>query len=251
MIYDRYGKFTFQEADEPRMVAASQSAEPCPEPVSREDVHAVPGPVPHTHYKSKGDARLLDPVQDELVLIPDALRYYDKLYEERRRLAEHVQTEEGECEFVLGQSLRVTWVPQQRADKALAQLFRAQPLPHGYRMAPDGLLEREVPLPPPTHSAWVPIVPEGNALGHLSWKRLLFLQFHVGILGAHRSAAKTFLLMSRQVWWSKMKEDLHQFVEKCLTCIRFRKMPSKQEQVFVIPTDRDCWEEVMVDLGSQ
>ena len=72
MVYDRYGQFTFQEDDEPRRVAASLSPELCPEPVSREDVHAVPGPVPNTRYKSKGDARLLDP-QDELVLTPGRL----------------------------------------------------------------------------------------------------------------------------------------------------------------------------------
>ena len=141
-------------------------------------------------------------------------------------MREDVCSDEGECDFVLGQALRVTWVPQQRADPGLDQIFRAQPIPPGFSLAPDGLREREVPLPAPTHNAWVPIVPDGSATGNLSWKRWLFLQFHVGMLGAHRSAAKTFLLMIRQVWWKTMQTDLNNYVDLCLTCIRFRKIPA-------------------------
>ena len=33
-----------------------------------------------------------------------------------------------------------------------------------------------------------------------------------------------------------------------MTCIQFRKMPQKQEAVPAIRTDRDCYEEVMIDL---
>ena len=127
-------------------------------------------------------------------------------------------------------------------------MFTARTLADGYRLAKDGLLERLVQLPPPANATWVPIVPDGMATGNLSWKRWLFLQCHVGILGAHRSADKTCLLLSRQVWWPSMKEDVQRWVERCLTCIQFRKMPQKQEAVPVIPTDRDCWEEVMIDL---
>ena len=46
-------------------------------------------------------------------------------------------------------------------------------------------------LPPPANLTWVPVVPDGFATKHLSWKRWLFLQCHVGILGAHRNASKT------------------------------------------------------------
>ena len=82
MVYDRYGQFTFQEDDENRRVAVQRvaTAEPCPEPESKEDTHGPPSPVPNTQVKSRGDrtlARTSDP--DDLVLTPDALRYYDKL----------------------------------------------------------------------------------------------------------------------------------------------------------------------------
>ena len=45
-----------------------------------------------------------------------------------------------------------------------------------------------------------------------------------------------------------MKKDVQSWWESCLTCLRFRKMPQKQEAVPVVPTNRDCWEEVMIDL---
>ena len=110
------------------------------------------------------------------------------MYEERAKLREEVLADEGECDFVLGHSLRLTWVPQQRADPGLAEVLRSKPMPPGFRSAPDGLLERQVPLPAPVDSAWVPVVPDGKAQGNLSWKRWLFLQFHVGILGGRIAA---------------------------------------------------------------
>ena len=92
--------------------------------------------------------------------------------------------------------MRLTWVSEQRADPVLMEILGTQPTPNGFRIAPDGLLEKLVPLPSPLGEAWVPVVPDGKATGNLTWKRWLFLQFHVGILGAHRSAAKTHLLMT-------------------------------------------------------
>ena len=143
-----------------------------------------PRPVPHTRVKSRGDrtlARSSDP--DDVVLTPDALRYYDKLYEERRKLRDEVLADEGECDFELGHALRLTWVSQQRADPVLMEILVTLPMPTGFRIAPDGLLERLVPLPAPAGDAWIPVVPDGTATGNLTWKRWLFLQFHAGILG--------------------------------------------------------------------
>ena len=80
-------------------------------------------------------------------------------------------------------------------------LFKLKTEGHeGYRVAKDGLLERWVSLPPPANDSWVPIVPDGQATGNLPWKRWLFLQCHVGVLGAHRNADKTLILLQRQVW---------------------------------------------------
>ena len=132
-------------------------------------------------------------------MTPDALAYYKKLDDKPKENADEAHAEVAECEFELGHSLLVTWIPAQRADKALMPMFSAKELANGYRIAKDGLLERQVNLPPPANATWVPIVPEGQAQANLPWKRWLFLQCHVGILGAHRNAEKTCALLSRQV----------------------------------------------------
>ena len=112
----------------------------------------------------------------------------------------------------------------------------------------QSVLERFVKPTKGPETLWVPIVPDGHATSVLTWKKWLFLQCHVGIVGGHRNAEKTHLVMSRQVWWNGMKKDVDDWIEKCLTCIRFKKIPQKQEAVAVIPVGAECWEEVMVDL---
>ena len=69
--------------------------------------------------------------------------------------------------------------------------MKAKPITDGYRIAPDGVLERDIRQTGPCAAKWVPVVPDGRATRHLSWKRLVFLQVHVGIFGGHRNAEKT------------------------------------------------------------
>ena len=156
MIYDRYGQFTFRESDERRRVAVQRvaAAEPCPEPVPREDTHGPPSPVPNTRVRSRRD-RAQD--SEELVLTPDALRYYDESYEARRQLREEVLEGEGECDFELGTALRLTWVSQQRGDTSLISIISTEPIPNGShprfrRISPHSrrpsLLRRVVRSPP-------------------------------------------------------------------------------------------------------
>ena len=53
--------------------------------------------------------------------------------------------------------------------------------------------------------------------------------------------------MTQVLWWVTMKTDVTNWVDQCLTCIRFRRRPMKQEHVAVKPTHLHPWEEVMVD----
>jgi hypothetical protein len=230
MVYDRYGTFSFSSrnlmATGGTLQASSSSLEPA---AAAGDAGPYEGPVPNTLFKKVGDPKALDGRgrdPSELVLTPDALKYYETCHDKRRELADDVRAEAGDCEFQLGESLRVTWVPQQRADKALSSMFSShKQLSDGFRLAPDGLLERCVHLRPPVGAKWVPIVPDGRATANLAWKKWLFLQCHVGVLGAHRSGDKTHDLLHRQVWWRGMKADIDKWWKQCLTCLRFRRMP--------------------------
>ena len=67
------------------------------------------GPVPNIEYGDQAsDPRIAKGEDGILDLTQDALRYYDTLYDKRRELSDEVKAESGECEFKLGQSLRLT-----------------------------------------------------------------------------------------------------------------------------------------------
>ena len=45
-----------------------------------------------------------------------------------------------------------------------------------------------------------------------------------------------------------MKVDVDTWTNRCITCVRFRKIPMRPQSEAVIPIDAECWEEVMIDL---
>ena len=45
-----------------------------------------------------------------------------------------------------------------------------------------------------------------------------------------------------------MKKDIDRWCKDCLNCMQLRGQPRKQEQVPVVPTNRDCYQEVMIDV---
>lgn len=85
-------------------------------------------------------------------------------------------------------------------------------------------------------------------MGSTTWKRWIFMQIHVGTFGGHRLLNQTLLVIGRVAWWVNMTHDVRGWIEECLTCIRFRKRPTKQDAVAVKPRDLECWEEVMIDI---
>ena len=66
-----------------------------------------------------------------------------------------------------------------------------------YRIAEDGVLERRITTGHLGQPEWVPIVPEGYATAHITWKKFVFQQCHLGILGGHRNADKTYACSRR------------------------------------------------------
>ena len=69
------------------------------------------------------------------------------------------------------------------------------------------------------------------------------------MLGARRNAKKTTMIIVRQCWWQSVTKDVDAWCQKCITCLRLRRVATKQESpVAVAPLDADCWEEVMIDL---
>ena len=44
---------------------------------------------------------------------------------------------------------------------------------------------------------WAPVVPQGLAVGHTSWRRWAFLQIHVGVFGGRRLLDQTVRIPGR------------------------------------------------------
>ena len=63
----------------------------------------------------------------------------------------------------------------QRSEPTLYALLTNPDEKKGYRVAVDGLLEKGV-IAKDRPMTWVPVVPQGNATTHLSWKRWVWLQ---------------------------------------------------------------------------
>ena len=178
--------------------------------------------------------------------------WLDQKYRERETLAEEARGATG-SRLSIGQDLRNAWFKDQRSDPQLLPIIQScckkdQKEPR-FRIADDGLLERLV------HNAdgqgsekWVPVVPAGEAAHMMTWKEFCARQVHAGIMGAHRSGSKMLALLRRTCWWENMEADLEKFSDNCLTCIRGRKRPVKQQAVAVKPSWLECWEEVAVDF---
>ena len=96
-----------------------------------------PPPVPHEFDYSVEN-------EDEKWERMKAEDHHRRQVEKRESLAEEVRADAGEVEFEVKTGLRVTWLGEQRADPELAPLFKAKQLAEGYRMASDGLLERQI-----------------------------------------------------------------------------------------------------------
>ena len=125
--------------------------------------------------------------------------------------------------------VRITWASHQRAEKELNAVITAKEMKDGFRLAPDQVLEREIRQHAPCPPKWLPVVPDGQCTRHLTWKRWLFLQFHVGFLGAHKNEDKTENIMSRLCWWRTMRKDIKSWIDEMKECMRseFGKMKNR------------------------
>ena len=182
---------------------------------------------------------------DEEVIQTGTISEHPEFEIEREGLAQEARDAAGISEFKVSGSLRGAWHEAQRKDESLAGIFRKTA--HPYRIAGDGVLEREFQLKT-GQTAYVPVVPNGVAAETgVTWRKSCYFAVHGGILGAHRSAQVTYRLLERSVWWPSMEEDVKRWVESCLSCLKGRSRPTKVEAKAVRCMATTCWEEVSVD----
>ena len=98
------------------------------------------------------------------------------------------------------------------------------------------------------HLLWLPVVPEGFATPHLTWRRWIWQVHHSSTVGGHRSPDATQELLRRVCWWPRMAADITQWCARCLACVQHRREPRKNPQVAVRATQYDPWQDVVVDM---
>ena len=155
--------------------------------------------------------------RNEICLEPLAKKRFKDEVGRREGLAEEIRAEAGERGFAVKQTLRGQWSLVQ-GDK-IKNLVKEDP---SFLFSPvDGLVEKKLQERGTGEELWVPVVPEGM-VGHLTWRRWVFLQVHIGVFGGHRLAPQTLRILFRVAWWPRAAKDVEAWIERCATCVRFR-----------------------------
>ena len=117
----------------------------------------------------------------------------------RAEFAEKARAEAGESEFEIDESIRCTWYADQESDHSLDSIrekIKESSEQTEFRYNPtDWVLERKGGMPEGAPGAWVPAVPNTTMAGHISWRRWVFLQVHIGVFGGHRLVQSTLKIL--------------------------------------------------------
>ena len=68
----------------------------------------------------------------------------------------------------------------------------------------------------------------GRVYVPVSLRRQLMYFYHFSRAGGHQGVTRTYNRMSRNFWWSNMKDDIQKYNAQCLTCMRRRPHVSRQ-----------------------
>ena len=120
-----------------------------------------------------------------------------------------------------------------------------------YRPAGDFVLETAVELPGDPAAHWVPVIPsEVGPYRGTTWRRWIYTSAHAGAFGGHRPALKTVQVVKRQCWWPGMERDIELWVDRCWTCLLFRKRATKHPTGILTARAFFPWCHVMIDFDG-
>eukprot|EP00972_Heterocapsa_arctica_P082358 12135835-Heterocapsa_arctica.AAC.1 len=199
-------------------------------------------------------SRLDDHVDPEL--IAEGRASEEVLIAERERIGDAVREADP---FAVVASMRAAIVSDQWKDSALLLVIqrftRAGAGCPGvdlggtlYRVSDDRCLEAAVDMPGKGAAHWVPVAPAGGPQPQLSWRAFFFQHCHVGPFGGHKNAAQTAEMLQRLVYWQHVVRDVERWVDRCWTCVQYRRRCSKVQASFIVATTFLPWQEVMVDV---
>ena len=161
LFYDKRGIHAVARgprAERAALTSSSQAAVPLG-PWQVHKLRRVPWHTPHT-FTEDGELKLTEAAEGWL----------KKAMKERKTLAEEAKADAGESDFEVDGNLRSKWLVDQEKMPEMKGWIKDQP--ELYRRSKlDGVIERLVKDTATNRELWLPVVPEGHAAGHVSWKR--------------------------------------------------------------------------------
>ncbi|GMF55608.1 unnamed protein product [Phytophthora fragariaefolia] len=127
--------------------------------------------------------------------------------------------------------------PSDKSRQKLAKHLRAGV--HRYRVHNGLLLYSAV-----DDSADRVVVPDDPEL-----KLRITYEYHDAPTSGHPGREKTYLLLTRDFYWSHQYKWVRKYVRACEVCQRVKSAPFSQAPLQSLPTPSDCWQSISMDFG--
>ncbi|GMF55522.1 unnamed protein product [Phytophthora fragariaefolia] len=73
-------------------------------------------------------------------------------------------------------------------------------------------------------------------------------EYHDAPTSGHPGREKTYLLLTRDFYWSHQYKWVRKYVRACEVCQRVKSAPSSQAPLQSLPTPSDCWQSISTDF---
>ncbi|KAG3061087.1 hypothetical protein PC121_g13166 [Phytophthora cactorum] len=80
------------------------------------------------------------------------------------------------------------------------------------------------------------------------WMRMMY-EYHDAPTAGHPGREKTYLLLTRDVYWNHQYKWVRKYVRACEVCRRVKPAASSQAPLQSLPTPSECWQSISMDFG--
>ncbi|KAG2782931.1 hypothetical protein PC129_g20216 [Phytophthora cactorum] len=80
------------------------------------------------------------------------------------------------------------------------------------------------------------------------WMRMMY-EYHDAPTAGHPGREKTYLLLTRDVYWNHQYKWVRKYVRACEVCRRVKPAASSQAPLQSLPTPSECWQSIYMDFG--
>ena len=77
--------------------------------------------------------------------------------------------------------------------------------------------------------------------------RIMF-EYHDAPASGHRGREKTYLTLSRDLYWANQYKFVRKYVRACEVCQRVKSSPSSRAPLQSLPVPTECWKSISMDF---